>query len=275
MLRLRSETGWWLISHPDHARLAGAFAAGWGNELFAKPEPRARVLFGIGSHDDGWALRDVLPRVTREGKPSAFSTELVGKYSAFEEIELKDYLAVRERAVRIIADQDAYAGMLIALHTYNLLSAHADRSTIRTEDLPLLDDFLAEQRVYQEKLLEAILKDPELTREQKAADNIDQNFRLLQACDNLSLLSCVDYQGAASLLHPLLLNDGGHAEIQVISKGVRSFRLEPWPFGEAEIRLRVPARHVEGFEFDTSEDLQAAYQAAAVAFLSVTLHRQN
>jgi hypothetical protein len=26
MLRLESETGWWLVTHPDHARLAGNFA---------------------------------------------------------------------------------------------------------------------------------------------------------------------------------------------------------------------------------------------------------
>jgi len=41
MLRMESETGWWLITHPDHARLAGAFATAWGNALFRKPEPNA------------------------------------------------------------------------------------------------------------------------------------------------------------------------------------------------------------------------------------------
>ena len=46
MLRMESETGWWLITHPDHARLAGDFAAAWGNERFRRPEPRARVLKG-------------------------------------------------------------------------------------------------------------------------------------------------------------------------------------------------------------------------------------
>ena len=78
MLRMESETGWWLITHRDHARLAGAFAEAWGNALFRRPEPRARVLHGIASHDDGWVARDAQPVITREGKPSAFSTELVG-----------------------------------------------------------------------------------------------------------------------------------------------------------------------------------------------------
>src|SRR5271170_5930288 len=153
MLRLESATGWWLTTHPDHARLAAAFAEHWGNNRFVRPEPREHVLHGIASHDDGWVARDAQPVITREGKPSAFSTELVGKYSAFEEIDLADYLAVRERAVRIIAEQDAYAGLLIAMHTYNLLTAHADRSTIVAEQLPLLDAFLAKQRGYQQELI--------------------------------------------------------------------------------------------------------------------------
>jgi hypothetical protein len=54
MLRLETETGWWLVTHPDHARLAGAFAQRWGNDLFLPPEPRENVLRGIARHDDGW-----------------------------------------------------------------------------------------------------------------------------------------------------------------------------------------------------------------------------
>src|ERR1700761_1661695 len=103
MLRLETETGWWLTTHVDHARLAGAFAEQWGNDLFRSPEPREQVLKGIARHDDGWMTRDNHPQITRAGKPSAFSTELVGKYSAFEEIDLADYLAVRNNAVQLIA----------------------------------------------------------------------------------------------------------------------------------------------------------------------------
>src|SRR5260221_3645365 len=142
MLRLKSDTGWWLVSHVDHARLAGMFAIHWGNDRFVRPEPRDDVMLGISTHDDGWELRDSAPEITKQGKPSAFSSELVGKYSAFEEIDLRDYLAVRSRAVRLIAAEDAYAALLISMHTYSLLNDHADRSTIAPAQLPLLDDFL-------------------------------------------------------------------------------------------------------------------------------------
>lgn len=271
MLRMESKTGWWLITHPDHARLAGDFAAAWGNARFRRPEPRERVLKGIACHDDGWAARDAHPAITRQGKPSAFSTELVGKYSAFEEIDLEEYLAVRERAVRIIAEDDPYAGLLISMHTYNLLTEHADRSTIAAEDLKLLDAFLDRQRAYQDELRRAIAADATLAPEEKSEQAIVEHFRLLQACDNLSLLACVAYSAPAHLLHPLPLNDGSVAEVQVSPLAPRHFRLAPWPFAEPELNFTFPARHVAGKTFHSADALERAFFAAEEERLEVTL----
>jgi hypothetical protein len=268
---MESANGWWLITHPDHARLAGEFATAWGNAKFRKPEPRARVLRGIACHDDGWVARDAHPSITRKGKPSAFSTELVGKYSAFEEIDLEEYLAVRERALRLIADEDPYAGLLISMHTYNLLTAHADRSTIASEGLKLLDAFLDRQRKYQAELLAAIDSDTSLKVVEKAEQTILEHFRLLQACDNLSLLSCVAFDGPAKLLHPLPLNDGATTEVKVTPIAPRQFRLSPWPFAEPELEFHFPARHVSGKTFASSQDLEAAFLAANEESLTVTL----
>jgi hypothetical protein len=271
MLRMETETGWWLIRHSDHARLAGAFAAAWGNERFRRPEPRERVLYGIATHDDGWAERDAHPTITRQGKPSAFSTELVGKYAAFEEIDLEEYLAVRDRAVRMIAEKDPYAGLLISLHTYNLLSEHADRSTIPLDGLGLLDAFLNQQRSLQEALFSSIAVDGTLTPAERSEQMILEHFRLLQACDNLSLLTCVAYERPAHLLHPLPLNDGGTAEVRVYPCGPRQYRLSPWPFAEPEMTFHFPARHVEGKTFESARELQAAYFYPLDVQLSVTL----
>ena len=271
MLRMESETGWWLITHPDHAHLAGEFATAWGNANFRKPQPRARVLKGIARHDDGWAARDAHPSITRQGRPSAFSTELVGKYSAFEEIDLEEYLAVRDHAVRIIADEDPYAGLLISMHTYNLLTVHADRSTIAPAGLTLLDAFLNRQREYQRELHVKIAEDCSLTEVDAAEETIVEHFRLLQACDNLSLLTCVAYSAPADLLHPLPLNDGGTAEVKVHPIAPRHFRLTPWPFSSPELSFGFPARHVEGKTFADSQSLEKGFHAAPIEELTVRL----
>jgi hypothetical protein len=271
MLRLESETGWWLVTHPDHARLAGAFAEAWGNDRFLPPNPREKVLLGIRSHDDGWAARDAKPQITREGRPSAFSTELVGKYSAFEEIDLEDYLAVRDRAVRSMADEDAYAGLLVSMHTHNLLTERAERSTIRPEQLSLLDRFLAEQADFQQELRQRVDSDGGLSKEEKSEMRIRDHFRLLQATDNLSLLSCVGYCRKATLLHPLPLRDGSYSEVSVEPVGERHFRLEPYPFGDNSRVFEFPARHVEGKRFENAGKFQHSFAASTVTQLTVVV----
>ena len=275
MLRMETETGWWLITHPDHAELAGAFAGAWGNERFCSPQPRERVLNAIARHDDGWAARDRHPLTTRQGKPSAFSAELVGRYSAFEEIDIEDYLAVRDRAIRMIAEHDAYAGLLVAMHTYNLLTQHADRATIAAKDLALLDAFLDRQRVYQTELRASIQADDSLSPCAKSEHRIVEHFRLLQACDNLSLLTCVAYSAPAHLLHPLPLNDGSTAQVQVYPGQPRHFRLSPWPFAEPQLRFSFPARHVEGRKFESSSELETAFARAPIQTLEVSLSDQG
>jgi len=255
MLRLATNNGWWLVTHPDHAHLAGDFATKWGNALFASPQPRANVLNGIYTHDNGWAVRDAEPVITKQGIPAAFSVELVGAYSAFEEIDLEAYLNVRRSAVQLIAQQDPYAAILISMHTHNLLSARADRSTIRPEQLPLLDTFLAEQSIPTEHLTPEAFTD---------------NFRLLQACDNLSLLSCVDYAGEATLLWPQRLNSGEATEIKVTHTGERTFRLSPYPFAEPTLTFKLRARFIPAQTLASHEDLQSHFNAATPEHLTIT-----
>ena len=116
MIRIATETGYTLVPHQEHARLAGRFAAHWGNDVFpapAAPEVMPHVLAAVARHDDAWAVRDAAPFLTREGRPSAFTRELVGTYSAFEEIDLADYLAVRGAATEAVAAEDPFAAILV------------------------------------------------------------------------------------------------------------------------------------------------------------------
>ena len=269
MLRQETETGYYLVTHPDHARLAAQFAAHWGNQKFPKPEPREHVLKGIAEHDDGWKTRDAHPQITKQGKPSAFSTELVGKYSAFEEIDLVDYLAVRDNAVRQIAQEDPYAALLIAEHTYNLLSEHADRTTIAPDQLPLLDHFLVQQKIFQQSLLDEIAKNSQVQPEQKSPEAIEDQFHLLQATDNLSLLTCVDFRSPSHLLHKLPQIFGPKTEVKVHSVAERHFVLDPYPFNENDLVFAFPVRHVTPKLFPSHAALQVAYAAAPNETLKV------
>jgi hypothetical protein len=271
MLRVASDTGWWLITHPDHARLAAAFAAHWGNAQFPPPTPRTEVLDAIRVHDDGWATRDAHPTITREGKPSAFSKELVGKYSAFEEINLADYLAVRESALTQVEASSPYAALLVSMHTYNLLTARADRSTIPPDQLPLLDDFLTRQLHRQQSLRTTIQSTQNFSPNDATDATITTNFHLLQATDNLSLLSCVNYPDPATLLHPLPTTNGPALPIHVEHLAPRTFRLTPYPLDQPLLTFDLPAKHIEGHLFTTTADLAATFLTTPLEQLTVTI----
>jgi hypothetical protein len=271
MLRLQTNEGWWLVTHPEHARLAGEFASHWGNDLFAAPEPRTHVLHGVYAHDDGWAARDAKPQITAQGKPAAFSTELVGAYAAFEEIDLAAYLTVRREAVQLVALRDAYAAVLISMHTHNLLTERADRSTIRAEQLPWLDAFLVEQMTLQRLLRERMTEEAKLPPQHLSAEALYRNFQLLQACDNLSLLSCVDFAGEATLLHPFTLSDGTRSEVRVQRTGERSLRLTPYPLDGPEILLKLKARFLPQLVFESDDELQRLFDAASLEELEVVV----
>jgi len=178
---------------------------------------------------------------------------------------------VRDRAVRLIAAEDAYAAILISMHTYNLLTEHADRSTIAPAQLPLLDQFLADQKALQESLRQQIAANPHFTPEQASQSAILDHFRLLQATDNLSLLTCVDFRQPAHLLHPLPFRDGTLKTVQVRSAGTRHFVLDPYPFREATLSFQFPARFVEGKIFPSAAELQQRFNASSVETLTVTV----
>ena len=38
----------------DHSRVAGYFAAHWGNRVFDRPEPYSSVVLAATEHDIGW-----------------------------------------------------------------------------------------------------------------------------------------------------------------------------------------------------------------------------
>ena len=136
MIRVETASDWSLVTPPDHARLAGEFADAWGNKAFARLEPYAPIRHAVYHHDDGWLARDAAPGLTPYGRPEAFTRDLVGAYSAFEEIDLPNYLNVRARATAANAADDLYAGIIVSMHAVNLLSEQADRAATASRSSP-------------------------------------------------------------------------------------------------------------------------------------------
>jgi hypothetical protein len=272
MIRIETDTGWILVEHPDHARLAGKFAVHWGNAEFAAPEPRADIMTAVARHDDAWASRDALPFLTREGRPSAFSRELVGMYSAFEEIDMADYLAVRGRAADVVAADNPYAAIVISMHTVSLLTTHADLSGLSEADRELHRKFIEHQRKRQAELIAEVATDP-AGAQSVQPEALDRAFKFLQACDSLSLGVCVRYPEPKSLRHTHPMRDGTMTEILVTPLGDDTYRLSPYPLDQDELVLELPCRTVSGKLFPSLDSFRTAYLAAPPGKLKVRLLR--
>jgi hypothetical protein len=270
MIRIELENDWLLLSHPEHAALAGEFARRWKNQHFAPPEPFAHVLDAVSRHDDSWAPRDALPCLTRENNPSAFSRELVGSYDAFEEIDLADYLRVRGEATEAAAERDPYAAILISMHTVNLLTEQADLSTLDSEGLALHTAFIDGQRQRQQELIQSLQATPDLAPYTTEA-SLQAGFKFLQACDSFSLYVGVAYPEAGQLRHAQPMRDGRRATITLTPVSADSYSLDPYPLDEPGIRFEVPYRRVSKAATIDLQTFQAAYAAAPVEWRGITV----
>lgn len=271
MIRIATPDGYLLVEHREHARLAGRFAAHWGNEEFPPPaaaDVLPHVVAAVARHDDAWAVRDASPLLTREGRPSAFTRELVGAYSAFEEIDLADYLAVRGAATEAVASDDPFAAILISMHTYNLLTEQADLATISPADRPLHADFV-EGQLRRQRQLAADLP-PELAPH-ATPERLRRAFEFLQFCDNLSLLVCVGYDQVRPLRHTHPDAAGAPRVLLCVPEDAGVYRIEPWPFNVSVIDCAVPARRVAATDCTDLAAFRAAVAAAPLESISIRL----
>lgn len=263
MIRLEDNDDWLLLTHKDHAALAGEFARHWKNQDFSPPEPFAHILDAVSRHDDSWAVQDATPSLSPEGEPAAFSKELVGTYDAFEDIDLEAYLSVRSIATEDAAIRDPYAAVLISMHSVNLLTEQADLSSLNEEELSMHSRFIEGQLQRQHQLKESLRTQPDFERFVSEKDFL-RGFHFLQACDSFSLFAGVDFKDKGALRHTQPKRNGVNVSIELTPLGNRCFQLSPWPLDEPKIHFSVPYRRIPKSATSDLQSFRAAYSAAKI-----------
>lgn len=270
MIRDSFNQGWRLITHEAHAHLAGEIARHWKNDQFEPPMPFTHILDATSRHDDSWITRDSNPEITKEGLPSAFSSSLVGKYEAFEEISLEPYLEVRKQATKQARKRDPYAAVLISMHTVNLLTEQADLSTLNEQQRSLHREFVNNQRSIQ-TAIKKDMRDSTSLGEYASDQHFQRAFEFLQACDSLSLFICVDYEESTSLRHEHPRKSGDSVQIVYERQGSERYSCDPWPFDEQELTFTIPHRYISQRTFDEVESFRQKYHDAEVRKKNITL----
>jgi hypothetical protein len=93
----------------DHSRVAGFFAAHWGNRDFARPEPYASVVLAAHEHDIGWWEWEMKPSTLNDkGFPMDYHD---GSFKYLGQLRLDFY----KNAVERVLKRDPYAALLMAM----------------------------------------------------------------------------------------------------------------------------------------------------------------
>lgn len=274
MIRRQVGHEWWLITQHDHALLAGELARHMGNAQFMGFDPLVESVLAVDLHDCGWPAHDDHPTLNPDGLPlDVFETpRSIG-------------LPIWESSARLAAERDAYAGLLVSLHSLSLsvlASTHAASS--RRQDEFNLDDMRARfelnrfqhgQSELQHRLRDRLGLSTDIplrlglaeTSNDPAELRLIHNFRLLQAMDQLSLCICctdlpVDWIGP---VHPF--PGAGEVHLRVNRSRAGMLALDPWPFDEPTMQVSVRYRRLPVQSFTDEQAFQAAYLQAPLGNL--------
>jgi hypothetical protein len=214
MLKTRVNGEIWLVTQPDHGRIAGYLAAHWGNAQFQAPgrhgsaaDPerlRDETVFAIAQHDNGWWEWEAAPDLSdADGLPLGLAEVLKNQ---------RDGMNRWRQGLRRFVDHP-YANLLISHQAYWLYAARVlpdadpafahplfwkgspERLYPGGREEPL--KFMAELEALRGPWIERLRSDP-ATADWVEPDNVLPHARLLQICDGLSLALCSDLIPARS-----------------------------------------------------------------------------
>ena len=247
MVLHRTDEGVICIGQASHAWVSGQLARRWGNDRFAKPDPFDEVCLGAEQHDVGMAEWDLEPQLDPE----------TGLPRSFMDMPLRTHLGLWSRAPRKVLTQSPYAALIVSMHGRALYDREGTLEA-GTEDSDAVRRFVEEQTAFQRGLLETLGEDRE---------RADRNQVLVWALDFLSLAPLMGWI-PDSVPAPTRPGEP-HAELDVRPAGDLRLTVDPWPFGEDELRIRYQGRLLDR-TFEDEGDLHAALAHARWVTVTVT-----
>jgi hypothetical protein len=231
MIIQRTPTALVFIEQQDHAALSAAIMAEWQLDGLPDHPRRDAILLATREHDNGWLEEDAMTHVDQDGEPLDF-------------ISVPPTVKQRiwpRAAARVVAT-DPYAAALIAQHA---LALHGQQETE-----PAWRPFLTQMARLQADLLARCPPG--------AADTLEEDYRFVQAGDQVSLVFCNGWTVPFS-------RPGGRVVLRD-----ETLTVAPDPFRGRRIPLRVAARRLDVRPFASSRDLRAALDATDTEWIEGT-----
>lgn len=279
MLVTRRQQGLYLITHPEHGRVAGELCRRWGNERFEAPAHAEPLLGAAIHHDDGWYELD--------GRPS-FNAEQA-RPAHFLELPLEETVGPYGRGVDSVFARDRHVGALVSMHWAGLYHTRFGLHGGEPVAHPLAVEVVAEQDHRRVGALRQAWGGRGLRSEFER--QTWYAYELLQALDLMSLalglldlatpatgepipvpstLSRVDQPEGARLIPAVPVAPGGpyvDVLLRITAPGVVAF--DPYPFSEPSFALELSARRIEDRRYDSAEAAARVYHDAQPETIAV------
>jgi hypothetical protein len=260
----------------DHSRVAGFFAAHWGNKEFARPEPYSSVVLAAHEHDIGWWEWEMRPSCLNDkGFPLDYHD---GSFKYLGQLRLDFY----KNAVDHVRKRDPYAALLMAMHGVALMNAGYGKYAYppdRTGD-PRVKAYVDDQEQLRFKLLEQ-LRQSEF-KDFSSEEQIWTNYEYMEVFDQLAQFVCNRYPlnnkwrklGPTNTLNDVdVPTKHGCKAVKLNIDTVSEHRaiLSPYPFDVDPLVVSFPARLVPKKSYSSAEEFLQDFYAAERITISHTL----
>jgi Protein of unknown function (DUF3891) len=249
-----------MITQNDHAKLAGLFAAHWGNDSFARPQPYASIVRAAQYHDGGWLRYETNPYID----------PATGKSPSYQQVPNDTpQLAAYQWAIDMLTEVDSYTGLMVSRHRTGLwqqrYSAIRQPSPGGPRKLsPEIQAFITRNEARQDAIAAG------LDREEVAV-----NYNLLQVWDLMSLYICSNEQHQECTIEPVptaYANGGGPGGVamRLVPTSPSRIAIKPFPFDQAPLEAAVVYRQLPQTALRDEDTFRAAYFGARPQVASFT-----
>lgn len=257
IIRKQPDGGMFLIPQTDHSRLAGYFAAHWGNETFAPLQPYESVARAATFHDFGYLRYETVPAFDPETGETPMFRDVVTDGRRLEEYQW---------CFEWLLGLDPYAGLLVSMHRtglwrqrYKVITSPMKRPS---HEPPEVEAFIERHERERPEWIGRLGVDP---------DQLWTNYRLLQVWDLMSLFFSCEDPSDVSHIEPVPTSyrdrEGDGVRVTMIPLDPATLAFDPYPFDVEPLRIALPARRFKRSTFESEAAFRKAYFQAPLELI--------
>lgn len=267
-----------LVLQTDHSRVAGLFAAHWGNQEFAQPRPYVSMVLAAQEHDGGWWDWEIRPTLDARGHPHDY----IGSMRTLGE---DTWLEFNRHGIRRVAEQDRYAGYIVSMHSEGLLSKGMGLLPQMPDYTvyPNVQEFIREQKAYRAQLIDEMRNLPEY-QSNISEERLWTNFKYMEAFDQLAQFVCNRYPFNSKARKNGPTNELSKTPVPVAvgSKDVilnvdvqdeSNATVTPYPFDVNPLVISFPGRLVPNRAYASQEEFLPDFYTAERVVMTYRLRR--